>query len=149
MFKVAGQYVDTSYDTAGVEDATAFGIMASTSVAGFDLMAAYNRLTDNATGYVGWNGLYTNMWNLTVADQFTNDDLDAFKVGAATTVMNVAVDVSYADWDNGSEFDVILGYDFTDAIDAGIVYTNTEANYIDGAVSDDVNQFELYANYKF
>ena len=146
-FKLEGQYVDTSFDT--IDDSTAYGIMASTSVAGFDLSAAYNRLTDNGTGYVGWNGLYTNMWNLTVADQFTNDDLDAFKVGAATTIMDIAVDVSYADWDNGSEFDLILGYDFTDAIDAGIVYTNTEANYIDGAVSDDVNQFELYANYKF
>ncbi|MDM5264255.1 OprD family outer membrane porin [Sulfurovum sp. XTW-4] len=150
-FKVEGQYVDTSYDTAGVEDATAFGIMASTSVAGFDLSAAYNRLTDNGTGYVGWNGLYTNQWNLTVADQWAGEDLDAFKVAAATTIMDIAAEVSYADYDNGSEFDLILGYDFTDAIDAGIVYTNTEGNYDPTLVADstDVNQFELYVNYKF
>jgi hypothetical protein len=147
-FKLEGQYVDTSYDT--MADATAFGIMASTSIAGFDLSAAYNNLSDNGTGYVGWNGLYTNQWNLTVADQWAGEDLDAFKVAASTTFMDIATEVSYADYDNGSEFDLILGYEFTDAIDAGLVYTNTEANYAAGTIgSTDVNQFELYANYKF
>ncbi len=147
-FKLEGQYVDTSFDT--IDDSTAYGIMASTSVAGFDLSAAYNNLSDGATGYVGWNSLYTNQWNLTVADQWANEDLDAFKVAASTTFMDIATEVSYADYDNGSEFDLILGYDFTDAIDAGIVYTNTEANYAAGTTgSTDVNQFELYANYKF
>ncbi len=67
-FKVEGQYVDTSND-GGLEDGTAFGIMASTSVAGFDLSAAYNNL-EGYTQYVSWNGLYTNQWNSSVADQY-------------------------------------------------------------------------------
>lgn len=147
-FKLEGQYVDTSYDTAGVEDATAFGIMASTSVSGFDLSAAYVNLSDNATGFVGWNSLYTNQWNTTVANQYLGDDIDSFKVAAATTIMDIAAEVSYADYDNDSyEFDVVLGYDFTEAIDAGIVYTNTQSTVWDPTT--DVNQLEVYANYKF
>jgi hypothetical protein len=147
-FKLEGQYVDTSYDTAGVEDATAFGVMASTSVSGFDLSAAYVNLSDNATGFVGWNSLYTNQWNTTVANQYLGDDIDSFKVAAATTIMDIAAEVSYADYDNDSyELDVILGYDFTDAIDAGVVYTNTQSTVWDPTT--DVNQLEVYANYKF
>ncbi|HSR74712.1 MAG TPA: hypothetical protein VLL31_07705, partial [Sulfurovum sp.] len=146
--KLEGQYVDTNYAADIVEDATAFGIMASTSISGFDLSAAYNHLADNATGFVGWNSLYTNQWNTTVANQYLGEDIDAFKVAAATTIMNIAAEVSYADYDNDShELDVILGYDFTDAIDAGIVYTNTQSTVWDP--NTDVNQLELYVNYKF
>lgn len=143
-FKVAGQYAGTNY--ASAEDATVFGVMASTSISGFDLSAAYNRLTDNATGFVGWNGLYTNQWNLTVANQWNGKDLDAFKVAVATTIMDISAELSYADYDKGNETDLVLGYDFTDAIDGGVVYTNTKANTT-GANA--VNQLEVYANYKF
>ena len=147
-FKLEGQYVDTNYAADIVEDATAFGIKASTSISGFDLSAAYNHLADNATGFVGWNGLYTNQWNTTVANQYLGEDIDAFKVAASTTIMDIAAEVSYADYDNDSyEFDVILGYDFTEAIDAGIVYTNTQSTVWDPTT--DVNQLEVYANYKF
>ena len=142
-FKVAGQYVDTNYNTA--TDATAFGVMASTSLAGFDFSAAYNRLTDNATGFVGWNGLYTNQWNLTVANQWNGSDLDAFKVAVGTTIMDISAELSYADYDKGNETDLVLGYDFSNSIDAGIVYTNTKPN----GAADAVNQLEVYANYKF
>ena len=142
-FKLEGQYVDSD----AAIDTSAFGIMASTSVAGFDLSAAYNNLSDGATPYVGWNSLYTNQWNSSVADQY-NGDIDAFKVAAATTIMDIAAEVSYADYDNDSyELDVILGYDFTDAIDAGLVYTNTQSTVWDP--NTDVNQLEVYANYKF
>jgi hypothetical protein len=141
-FKVAGQYVTTDAAT----DTSAFGLMASTSISGFDLSAAYNRLIDGKTAYVGWNGLYTNQWNLTVADQYNGQDLDAFKVAAATTVMGVSAELSYADYDGGNETDLILGYDFSDAIDAGVVYTNTKANQTGASA---VNQLEVYANYKF
>jgi len=147
-FKVAAQYVDTNFDF--YDDSTAFGIMASTTLAGIDLMAAYNNISDNGVGYVGWNGLYTNQWNLTVADQWDGEDLDAWKVGASTTIMDVSVDLSYADWDKGSEADLILGYDFTEAIDAGLVYTITENNLVstdDNYINAD--QFEFYVNYKF
>lgn len=142
-FKVAGQYVGTNYDTAA--DATAFGVMASTSIAGFDLSAGYNHLTDNDTGFVGWNGLYTNQWNLSVANQWNGKDLDAFKVDVSTTIMDISAELSYADYDKGNETDLILGYDFTDAIDAGVVYSNTKGN----GDADAVNQLEVYANYKF
>jgi hypothetical protein len=142
-FKLEGQYVDSD----AAVDTSAFGIMASTSVAGFDLSAAYNNLSDGTTPYVGWNSLYTNQWNSSVADQW-NGDIDAFKVAAATTIMDISAEVSYADYDNDSyELDVILGYDFTDAIDAGIVYTNTQSTVWDP--NTDVNQLEVYANYKF
>ncbi|GIT97185.1 hypothetical protein [Sulfurovum sp. TSL1] len=145
-FKLEGQYVDTDFDT--FEDSTAYGIMASTSISGFDLSAAYVNLSDNSTGFVGWNSLYTNQWNTTVANQYLGDDIDSFKVAAATTIMDIAAEVSYADYDNDSyEFDVVLGYDFTDAIDAGIVYTNTQSTVWDP--NEDVNQLELYVNYKF
>jgi len=141
-FKIEGQYVDTDAGT----DTSAFGIMASASIAGFDLSAAYNNLSDGATAYVGWNGLYTNQWNLTVADQHDGEDLDAFKVSAATTIMDISAELSYADYDKGNETDLILGYDFSDTVDAGVVYTNTKAN-LTGASS--VDQLEVYANYKF
>ncbi len=141
-FKVEGQYVSTDAAT----DTSAFGIKGSTSIAGFDLSAAYTRLTDGNTAYVSWNNLYTNQWNLTVADQYNGEDLDAFKVSAATTFMDISAELSYADYDQGNETDLILGYDFTDAIDAGVVYTNTKAN---ATGADAVNQLEVYANYKF
>lgn len=145
MFKVEGQYVMTDFDTA--TDSDAFGLMASTSISGFDLMAGYNFLRDNGTGYVGWNALYTNQWNSSVADQFKDKNFNAFKVGASTTMMGVSADVSYADYENDRyEANLILGYDINEAIDAGIVYSNYQTT-----VSDDEtdNQFELYANYKF
>ena len=140
-FKVAGQYVTTDATT----NTSAYGLMASTSISGFNLSAAYNHLTDGDTPYVGWNNLYTNQWNLSVADQHNGKDLDAFKVAVATTLMDISAELSYADYDKGNETDLILGYNFTDAIDAGVVYTNTKPN---GAATD-VNQLEVYANYKF
>jgi len=145
-FKLEGQYVDTSFDT--LEDSSAFGIMASTSLAGFDLSAAYVNLSDGATGYVGWNSLYTNQWNTTVANQYLGDDIDSWKIAASTTFMGISAELSYADYDNDSyEFDAVFGYDFTDTIDAGIVYTNTQSTVWDP--NEDVNQLEVYANYKF
>ena len=142
-FKVEGQYIDTD----AAIDTSAFGIMASTTVAGFDLSAAYNNLSDGATPYVGWNSLYTNQWNTSVADQYAGD-IDASKVAAATTIMDVSAELSYADYDNDrSELDLVIGYDITDTIDTGIVYTNTQSTVWD--VNNDVNQLEVYANYKF
>lgn len=148
-FKVEGQYAGTDFVSA--IDATAFGLKASTSISGFDLSAAYNYLADNATGYVSWNALYTNQWNASVADQFVGvdgDSINAFKVSASTTIMGISTEVSYADFDNDfHEANVILGYDFTEAIDVGIVYSNTQSAI--WLPDTDVNQLEVYANYKF
>jgi len=60
--------------------------------------------------------------------------------------MDISAELSYADYDKGNETDLVLGYDFTDAIDGGVVYTNTKTNTT-GANA--VNQLEVYANYKF
>ncbi|HQR73304.1 MAG TPA: OprD family outer membrane porin, partial [Sulfurovum sp.] len=148
-FKVDGQYAGTDYDVA--TDAIAFGLMASTTLSGFDLSASYNYLADNATGFVSWNGLYTNQWNSTVATQFVGvdgDSINAFKVAASTTISDISVDLSYASWDNDFyEGDVILGYEFTKSIDAGIVYSNTQSAI--WLPDTGVNQLEVYANYKF
>jgi hypothetical protein len=148
-FKVEGQYVGTDFGVA--TDATAFGLKASTSLLGFDLSAAYNNLADNVTGYVSWNGLYTNQWNATVADQFIGskgDSINAFKVAASTTISDISTEVSYASFDNDFyEANVILGYEFTESIDGGIVYSNTQSAI--WIPNTDVNQLEIYANYKF
>lgn len=143
MAKVDAQYVATDYDAG--EDATAYGVKVSGSVSGFDVYAAYNAIQDNATGYVGVDSLYTSSWN-TFASSTYNEDVDAFKVGASTTISGVAAELSYADYDQGNEFDLILGYDITSTVDAGLVFTSTTANEDD---ADAVNALEIYANYKF
>ncbi|HIQ28230.1 MAG TPA: hypothetical protein EYH42_06990 [Sulfurovum sp.] len=140
------QYVSTSFDTGFGTDSSAFGARISTTIAGFDLSAAYNRLIDGTTGYIGWNNLYVNSWNMSVADQYNGQDLDAFKVSASTTIAGISATISYADFDNGHETDVILGYDITQAIDFTAVYTNNKNNT--GAI-DSTNVLEFYANYKF
>lgn len=140
------QYVSTSFDTGFGTDSSAFGARISTTLAGIDLSAAYNRLIDGVTGYIGWNNLYVNSWNMSVADQYNGQDLDAFKVSASTTFAGISATVSYADFDNGHETNVILGYDITQAIDFTTVYSNNKDNT--GAL-DNTNVLEFYANYKF
>ncbi|MDQ1325095.1 MAG: hypothetical protein QG564_219 [Campylobacterota bacterium] len=145
--KVEVQFANTDYDSAFAEDSNAFGAKISTSVSGVGLSAGYNHLTDNVTGYVGWNNLYTNSWNSSVADQWISGDIDAFKVAASKSFDALSTEVSYASYDNDRyEADVILGYEVSKSIDLGIVYSNTQSIATGDA---DVNQFELYANYKF
>jgi len=144
MAKVEAQYANTDYNTA--EASTAFGAKVSTKIADFDLYAAYNAIQDNQTGFVGVDSLYTSSWNTFTSHAWNNEDLNAFKVGAATTFNGVSVEASYADYDNGSETDVILGYDLTDCVNLGAVFSNTSANTVN---SDDTNALELFATYKF
>ncbi len=139
-----GQYVTTSFD-AGT-DTSAFGAKISTTLAGVDLSAAYNKFIDGNTGYVGWNGLYTNSWNTTIANQYDGADLDAFKVEASTTIAGINALVSYSDFDKGHELNVIAGYDVTEAIDISVIYSDTQFNEVAGTSTDVV---EFYANYKF
>lgn len=143
--KVEGQFVNTDFDAGN--DATAFGAKVSASLSGVELSAAYNHLADNGTAYIGWNSLYTNSWNSSVADQWTPGDINAFKVAASKTYNALSAEVSYADYDNSRyETDVILGYELTKSVDLGMVYSNTQS----AATGDNsVNQFELYAVYKF
>ena len=144
MAKAEAQFVNTDYDSAATSKA--YGVKISGSVADFDLYAAYNRVQDNATGYVGVDSLYTSSWNTFTSGEWNSKDLDAWKIGASTKLAGVSAEVSYADYDKGNETDVILGYDFTDSVDAGLVYTNTKAN---AAGADAVNALEVFANYKF
>jgi len=142
--KVAGQYAYTDWD--GEDASNAFGIMASTEISGISLMGAYNNVSDNPVGYVGWNGLYTNSWNTTVANSVGN----AFKVEAATEFSDLSLTASYAyyEYDNaleeGHEFDLIAGYALTDCISLDAIYSNTD--YGDG---ENINQLEFIATYKF
>ncbi len=145
-FKIEGQYVTTMFDTGFGTDSSVFGAKVSTSVIGVDLSAAYNKFIDGNTAYLGWNGLYTNSWNTTVANQYNSADLDAFKVEASTTIAGINALVSYADFDNGHELNVIAGYDITNAVDVSLIYSDTQYNAVN-ATSTGV--LEFYANYKF
>ncbi len=142
--KVEAQYANTDYNTA--DSSTAYGVKVSGSVANFDLYAAYNRIQDNQTGYVGVDSLYTSSWNTFVSHSWNGEDLDAFKIGASTKFAGLSAELSYADYDNGNETDLILGYDVTDCINVGTVYTNTKPNV---SHADDVNALEVFATYKF
>ncbi len=143
--KLEAQFANTDFDMG--DDATALGAKVSTSYLSFDLSASYNHLADNMTGYIGWNNLYTNAWNSSVADQWMQGDIHAFKVAASKTFDALSAEVSYAQYDNDRyEADAILGYELTKDIDLGLVYSNTQS----AATGDnDTNQLEFYANYKF
>jgi hypothetical protein len=143
--KLAAQYAETDYD--GMDDSTAYGIKAETTLAGFDLAAAYVKLEDNQAGYVDWDGLYTSMW-MTATSWSVGDN---WMVSASTEFSGLSVAVAYADYEyenvgteGGSEFDLILGYGITDCISLDAAYTVTD--YGDG---EDEQVMELIATYKF
>lgn len=142
--KIAGQYVGTDYDTA--TDSSAFGAKVSTSLGAFDLMAAYNNVADNETGFVGRDTLYTSSWNTFTSNVMGN----SFKAEAAGTFGKLSASASYAYYeydrtdDEGQEIDVILGYSFTDCISIDAIYSNT-----DYGIGEDTNALEFIATYKF
>lgn len=144
-FKVAGQYVDTEYDM--MDDSTAYGVKAETTLAGFDLAAAYVKVEDNTVGFVDWDGLYTSMW-MTPTSISVGDN---FMVSAATEFSGISASVAYGDFEyenigteGGSEFDLVLGYGVTDCISLDAAYTIT-----DYGTGDDEQVMELIATYKF
>jgi hypothetical protein len=142
--KLAAQFVNTDYDTAA--DSTVFGLKASGSVAGFDLLAAYNNIADNVAGYVGRDTLYASSWNTFTSNSVGN----AFKFEAAKEFGGVSATASYAYYeydqvnDEGHEIDVILAYGITNCISVDAIYSNT-----DYGIGDDTNALELIATYKF
>ena len=140
--KLAAQYVDTEYD---MMDSTAYGVKAETTLAGFDLAAAYVNVDDAPAGFVDWDGLYTSMW-MTPTSGSVGDN---WMVSAATDFSGLSVSAAYGDFeyegtDGGSEFDLILGYGLTDCISLDAAYTITD--YGEG---DDEQVMELIATYKF
>ncbi len=149
--KIEAQYANTNYDTA--IDSDVYGIKASATLGGFNIMAAYANVSDNTAGFVGRDTIYTSSWNIFAATAIG----DSFKVEAGSEFGSFTGTVSYAYYEyetiggiandeDGSEIDIILGYTFNDAIDLNVVYTNTTADWTN---LDDVNALEVYANYKF
>ena len=142
--KVAAQYANTDYELG--EDSTMFGLKASATLGAFELMAAYNNVADNVTGFVGRDTLYASSWNTFAS----NSVGDAYKVEASTTFGTLSAAASYAyyeyeqDNDEGSEIDVILGYGVTNCFSVDAIYSNT-----DYGIGEDENALELVATYKF
>lgn len=143
---VAAQYVNTDWDVGATSDV--YGIKASGSVGGFDLMAAYVYTQDAPAGFMDNDAIYTTMWN----SLGSNAIGDAFKVEAATEFSGLSVTADYAYYEDtaalveeGSEFDLILGYGITDCIDVAGIYSNTD--YGDGSGNNQA--LELIATYKF
>jgi hypothetical protein len=150
--KIDAQYVNTNYGTANVESSNVYGIKGTATLGQFNLMAAYVNVADNIAGWVGnMDGLYTSSWNTPSGGSLGNN----FKVEAGTEFVGVSASISYAYYEykqlatateknDGNEFDLILGYNITDAIDANLIYTNS-----DYGEDKAINGIEIYANYKF
>jgi len=145
-FNIAAQYVNTNYN--GLTDAQAYGLKIGTEFAGINLSAAYNKIQDNNTAFVGVDSLYTSSWNTFASAErtFNGSDIDAFKLAASTEFAGINAEVSYADYDKGNETDVILGYGVTESINLDAIYTNTKASFTAGK---SVNALELVGTYKF
>ena len=138
---IAAQYASTNYDLG--KDSTAYGIKVGTSLAGFDLYAAYNDVSDRDAGKVGRTGLYTAQWNSALT---FNDIGSSWKVDASTEFSGLSAEISYADYDiAGEEFDVVLGYGLTKCISLDAVYANTKYT----EAEDATQQLEFIATYKF
>lgn len=139
---VAAQYVATNYDLG--QDSNAYGIKVGTTLAGFDLYAAYVDVSDRAAGFVSNNGLYTAQWNSAATS--LDSDGSSWKIDASTEFSGVSAEVSYADYNTaGEEFDVILGYGLTKCISLDAIYANTKYT----EAEDATQQLEFAATYKF
>jgi len=138
--ELSAQYASTDFDTAA--DSTVFGVKVATTLAEFNLSGAFNSSSDNVTGFVGRDSLYTSSWN-----HFAAADIgDSFKIAASTEYDALTAELSYADYEViGEEIDLILGYKVTDCISVDAIYANTTYN----ETMDAVNSLEFIATYKF
>lgn len=148
-FNIAGQIVSTDYNTA--QDSLAYGLKAGATFAGVSLTAAVSNISDNQAGYVGRDSMYTSSWNTFASHSAVlNDDTIAWKVGASAEFSGVSAEASYAGYgDEGSELDVILGYDITNCINLGAVYSLTDYDVNVNTQADAENALEFFATYKF
>ena len=147
-FNVAAQIASTDYKTG--PDSTAYAAKVGFKAGSVDLTAAVSNTTDNGAGVVSRDNFYTSSWNTfasTVAE--VNEDTLSWKVSAATELAGLNAEVSYAQYgDEGSELDVILGYDVTKCMNLAAVYTSTDYDVaVDEA--DANNALEVMATYKF
>ena len=144
--KAAVQYATTNYDTGLDSDAVAAKV--EFAAGDVNLMAAVSNVTDAAAGVVSRDNFYTSSWN-TFASQIAvaNKDTLSWKVSASTELSGLNLEASYAGYgDDGSEFDLIAGYDFTKCTSVNAIYTSTTAN---DAKADALNALEVIATYKF
>ncbi|MEY3002386.1 MAG: hypothetical protein RLZZ428_761 [Pseudomonadota bacterium] len=133
---LSAQYVDSKSSSDATRDGSAFGVKVATTLGGFDLEAAYVDVKDGV-GYAGdYDGLYTSMW-MGIASAEAGS---SYKVAASTDLAGISTTVAYAEYDRGSETNVILGYDFSDAISLGAIYSDSV---------DYDETVELIASYKF
>ncbi len=139
---LSGQGATTDYGTG--DDSTAYGLKVASSVAGFDLSAAYNNVDDRAAGMVGVDSMYTSSWNV-----FASQDIGAsWKVDMAKEFSGISTTLSYADYETvGNELDVILGYSIADNISMDTIFTSTK--YGEDEDEDADNALELIATYTF
>ena len=147
-FSVAAQIASTDYKTG--PDSTAYAAKIGFKAGDIDLTAAVSNTTDNAAGVVSRDNFYTSSWN-TFGSRVAvvNEDTLSWKVSAATELAGLSTELSYAQYgDEGSELDVIVGYDITKCMNLSAVYTSTD---YDVAVdeSDVNNALEVMATYKF
>lgn len=145
---IAAQYAATDYNVG--LDSDAYAAKVSTTLGNFDLTAAVSNVTDAPAGIVERDNFYTSSWNSFASTKgVANDDTLSWKVGASTELAGLNAEVSYAAYgDEGSEIDVILGYDVTKCINVAAVYTSTDYD-LDVDASDAENALELIATYKF
>jgi hypothetical protein len=145
---VAAQYASTDYATG--LDSDAYAIKASTTVGSIDLTAAVSSVTDAPAGIIERDNFYTSSWNSfasTVGAE--NEDTLSWKVAASTELAGISTEVSYAAYgDEGSELDLILGYDATDSINFALIYTSTDYD-INVDESEAESALEIIATYTF
>ena len=145
--KVQGQYVTTNYANSTAADASAYGVKASYSIDSVGLYGAFAQIAKNSTGFIGVDSIYTSSWNTFASSVYKASDATTWKVGATADVYGISSELSYAKYGkNGSELDVILGYDATKTINLGLVYSSTKAN---AANSTATNALEFVTTYKF
>ncbi len=145
---VAAQYSTTDYATG--LDSDAYAVKAETTVADITLTAAVSSVTDAPAGMVERDNFYTSSWN-SMASQVgvANEDTLSWKVAASTELAGFNTEVSYAAYgDEGSEFDLILGYDATKNINLAAIYTSTDYD-INLNTADAENALEIIATYTF
>ena len=158
---VKAQYAGTTYATGnsrilnnGATSTSVYGVELSTEVYGMKLVAALNSFTDGNTEFIGTNGLYTTSWNtLSIAPallQKTDTSATAYKVAISGDVFGLDTMISYAGYntdnsDNGSELDVIVGYNYNKTIGAQVIYSSTTAT---GTTTAN-NVVEVALTYKF
>jgi len=145
---IAGQYATTDYATG--LDSDAYAIKASTTVGSIDLTAAVSSVTDAPVGIIERDNFYTSSWNV-FASQIgaENEDTLSWKVAASTELAGISAEVSYAAYgDEGSELDLILGYDVSDSVNFAVIYTSTDYD-INVDESEAEGALEVIATYTF